>query len=134
MPLHDSDLSGRFQVRHHGQNTCELSHLLKVGTKFGTLVRDQDFHRIVRFEPELSWCGKGFCGCHVLPACSLVEMCTVTNDVHFSLWFFSVERVSHFHRVNAAILVETVTLWQSGSRLGSRHRSCDAIWAVKVTL
>ena len=53
---------------------------------------------------------------------------------NFRYGFFSVDWISYFHRVNAAVWVETATLWQIGSRPSSRHRSRDALWAVEVTL
>ena len=83
--------------------------MLKIGTKLRTLVRDQNFHSVIKFEPELSRCGKGLSSCHVLPACSLVVTCPMTCDVRYSDWVFSIQRIPNFHRVDATNLIEAVT-------------------------
>ena len=87
MSLNDRILPWRFQLSHHGQGTPGLAQVLKICTKFGTLVHDQNFRSVKVFEPELSQCGRGLRSCHVLPACALVVTCPMTDDVRYSNWF-----------------------------------------------
>ena len=126
MPHHDSDLPGRFQVRHW-QNTCELAHLPKVGTTFRTLVRDQNFLCVVRFEPELSWCGKGFCGCHVLPACSLPGG-NVSRDKRRAIVVMFFLRSSGFLTSIVSMPPFRVTLWQGRPVLDISRASHSGQW------
>ena len=107
--------------------------MLKVGTKFGTLVHDQNFHSIIVFEPELSQFGEGLGSCHVLPACTLVVTCPVTDDVRYSDWVFSIQRIPNFHRVDATNLIEAVTFRQSCCWPSTRHRSSFALWTFEIT-
>ena len=122
-----------FQISHHRQDTSGLAQVLKVGTKLSTLVHDQNFDSIIVFEPELSQCGKSLGCCHVLPACSLVVTCPMTDDVQYSDWVFGVQRIPNFHRVDATNLIEAVTFRQSCCRPSSRHRSCFALWTFEIT-
>ena len=46
MSLDDRVLLQRVQISHHGQDTSGLTQLLEVGSKFGALVHDQNFHGI----------------------------------------------------------------------------------------
>ena len=94
---------------------------------------NQNFHCVVMFEPESSQCGEGLCSCHVLPACSLVVTCPVTDDVRYSDRIFSVQQIPHFHRVNARYLFEALAIRQSSCRLSSRHRSRLTIWTFEIT-
>ena len=96
------------------------------------LVHDQNFHSIIMFEPELAQCGKGLASCHVLPACSLVVTCPVTDDVRYSDWVFSIQRIPNFHRVDATNLIKAVTFRQSCCRPSPRHRSCFALWTLET--
>ena len=131
MSLNDGILPGRFQISHHRQYPPGLAQVLKVGTKLCTLVHDQNFHSVIMFEPELSQCGKGLGSCHALPACALVVTCPMTDDVRYSNWIFSIQRIPNFHRVDATNLIEVVTFRQSCCLPSSRHRSCFALWTKK---
>ena len=109
-----------------------MAQVLKFGTKLGTVVHNQNFHSVMMFEAELSQCGKGLNSCHVLPACSLVVTCPMTDDVRHSDWVFSIQRIPNFHCVDATNLFETVTFRQGCCRPSSRHRPCFALRAFEV--
>ena len=123
---------GVSKISHHRQDTPGLTQVLKVGTKLCTLIHEQNFHSVIVFEPELSQCGKGLGSCHVLPACSLVVTCPMTDDVRNSDWVFSIQQIPNFHRVDATNLIETVTFRQGCCRPSSRHRSCFALWTFEI--
>ena len=122
-----------FPISHHGHDTSGLTQMLKIGTKPCTLVHDQNFHSVIVFEPEPSQCGQGLSSCHVLPACSLVVTCPMTDVVRYSDWVFSIQRIPNFHRVDAANLIEAVTFRQSCCWPSSRHLSCFELWTFEIT-
>ena len=51
----------------------------------------------------------------------------MTDDVRYSDWVFSIQRIPNFHGVDATNLIETVTFRQRCCRPSSRHRSCFAL-------
>ena len=56
----------------------------------------------------------------------------MADDVRYSDWVFSIQRIPNFHRVDATNLIETVTFQQSCCRPSSQHRSCFALWTFEI--
>ena len=56
----------------------------------------------------------------------------MTDDVRYSDWIVSVQRIPHFRRVNNTNLIETVSFRQCCCWPSSRHRSCQ-LWTFGTT-